>query len=118
MELRRPRCPNMNRDAVLIREPQERLRVIGDRVMDRAVLLGNLNTLEPFWKSLDNVLLKESFSSNSAMVTLHGDWTSPQMRQHYRRDHLVILRKFAFGNAVGGKQDFVRVGNDHLHNPC
>src|ERR1043165_1876581 len=104
----------MNCDAVLIRKPKKGSHVISDWVMNRAVLFRNFNSLEPFRKSLDHVLLKKSFSRDSAMVTLHCDWTSTQMRQHHRGDHLVVRGKLTLSDVVCGKKDFLGMGNHHF----
>src|ERR1043166_9898973 len=97
----------MNCDAVLVREPKKESRIIGDWVMNRAVLFRNFNSLEPFWKSLDYVLLKKSFSRDPTMVTLHCDRTFAQMRQHHRGDHFIVRGKLTFSYPVSGKQHLV-----------
>ena len=36
------------------------------------------------------------------------------MWQHHRRDHLVVVSKLAFVDVVGGKEDFLGVGDHDL----
>ena len=48
----------MRRDAVLVDHPQERPRVGDDRVMDGAVLLGDLDALKPSGKPFDTSFWK------------------------------------------------------------
>src|ERR1043166_10212798 len=81
-------------------------------MMDRAVLLRNFNALEPLRKTLRHVLLKETLLGNAAMVALHRDRPTTQVRQHHRRDHLVVRGELALRDPVSGKQDLFRM-SDH-----
>ena len=58
-EVRHAGRPGMWRDAVLVREPQERANVCHERMLDRATLLRDLHPFEPLRESLGDVFLKE-----------------------------------------------------------
>src|ERR1043165_2807638 len=81
-------------------------------MMDRAAVLWHLDALEPLRKSLRYVFLKETRRANAAVITLHRDRTSPQVRQHQRRNHLVVGRQLALRDSLTRKQNFLRM-RDH-----
>src|SRR5215216_1863637 len=81
--------------------------------MARAAVLWHLNTFEPLRKSLRHVFLKEAGRADAAVITLHRNRPPAQVRQHQRRNHLVVRRQLAFRNSLTRKQDFVRM-RDHL----
>src|ERR1041385_8322967 len=81
-------------------------------MMDRAILLRHFNALEPIGKTFRHVLLKKARRRDATMITFHRNGTAPQVRQHHRRDHLVVRGQLAFRDAVAGKQDLFRM-RDH-----
>src|SRR6185436_1707995 len=82
VEVRRTRRPHVNRDAVLVREPQQRSRVGDNRMIDRPFVLWNLDAFQPFRKTFRNVLLKEPGRAYAAVITLHCHGPTPDVRQH------------------------------------
>ena len=113
VEVRRTRRPHVNRDAVLVGEPEQRSSVVCDRMMNRAAVLWHFDTHKPLRKPFRNVFLKEARRSNAAVITLHRDWTATQVRQHDRRDRFVVRGQLAFCDPIVRKQDLVRM-SDHF----
>src|SRR5215471_703486 len=73
-------------------------------MMHRAALLRHCDAMQPFGETLRHVLLKESLLSDAALKALHRDGAAANVRQHYRRDHLVICRELALGDPVVQEQ--------------
>src|SRR3954470_965325 len=78
-------------------------------MMDRPVLLRHFHALQPGGKSLRDVLLPEAFLSDPGGIALHRDRPSADVRQHHRRDRLVIGREISFRDSIGGEQDLLRM---------
>src|SRR5512144_2592101 len=84
-------------------------------MMNGATLLWYFHAVQPFGKAFDYILLKKSFCSNPTMIALHRDWTSSQMGQHHRGDHLVVVGQLALGYTIRRKHNLVRVGDHTIH---
>src|SRR6266849_9214564 len=82
VEVRCPRRPDVRRDAVLVGKPEQRSRVSDQWMAHRPALLRNLDALQPLGKTLRDILLKEAFLANTAVVALHRDGTAADMRHH------------------------------------
>jgi hypothetical protein len=110
-----PRLPHVQRDAVLIGQPSQRLRAFGHGMHHGAVLFGNLDTAKPFRQRIGEILLHEPLFADTAREPLHGERPALEMRQH-RVGHLaVVVDQLALGDPVlsggGGKHHPVRVGD-------
>src|SRR5690242_11756974 len=116
VHVRRARRPHVRGDAVLIREPHESANVHHDGMMYDAILLRDLHALEPRRESLHDVLLEKSLLADTAVKPLHGYRAPRDVWQHHGRDHLVILRQLALGDAVVGEEHLLRV-RDHALSP-
>src|SRR5690349_3975883 len=100
------------RDRVLVGCPEERPYVGDNRMMDDALLLGHFDAFQPIGKSLRNVLLPESLTSNPRRISLHRHRPAAQVRQHHRRDGFVVRRQLSFGDPVLWKEHLLWMG-DH-----
>jgi hypothetical protein len=112
IQIGNPRRPHVLRDRVLIRDPEQRSRVGHDRVVDDAVFLRHFDALQPLRKALGDVLLPEPLLADSRRIPLHRHRPAAQVRQHHRRDRLVIGSELSLGDAVIGEEHLVRV-RDH-----
>ena len=112
IQLRRARRPHVLGDRVLVRHPEQRPRVGDERMVDDPILLRNLDPFEPRRKSARYVLLPEPFPADAGGISLHRDRPPADVRQHDRRDRLVIRRELALGDPVVGKQNLFRM-RDH-----
>src|SRR5262245_14402481 len=83
-------------------------------MMDHAILLRNLDALQPIRKPSRDVLLKEPLLTDAGRKPFHRDRPENDMRQHQGRNHFVVGGKFAFGNPVIGKQDLLGVRDHHV----
>src|SRR5262249_10206454 len=92
--------PDVRRNAVLIRQPEQRSSIRNDGMVYRPALFLYLDALQPFREAFRNVLLKESLLGDSTVEPLHGDGPTTNVRQHGGRNHLVIRREFTLRNAV------------------
>ena len=90
VEVRRARRPDVRRDAVLVGDPEQRARVGDERIVHRAVLLRHLDALEPRGEALRHVLLDEALLADAGRKALHRDRPAADVRQHHRRDRLVV----------------------------
>ena len=114
VKVRRTRRPDVNRDAVLVREPQQRTRVSHNRMIDSALVLWNLDAFQPCRKTFRDVLLKEAGRGDTAVITLHRYGATPDVRQHQGRNARVVRREFSLRDAVVGKEDFLWMTNHYL----
>ena len=112
IQIRHARDPHVLRDRVLVRHPQQRSLVGDHRMMDDAVLLRHLDSLEPVGKSLRDVLLPEALLADAGRVALHRDRAARDVRQDHRRHRLVIRRQVTLRDPIIREQDFFRMG-DH-----
>ena len=106
------RRPHVRRDAVLIGEPEQRTSVSGDGMMNRAVLLRHLDALQPRGEPLRHVFLDEPLVPDAGGVALHGDRAPLDVRQHDRRDGLVIRCHRALCDPIVGEQHLLGM-RDH-----
>jgi len=83
-------------------------------MIDSALVLGNLDAFQLLRKTFRNVLLKEPRRADAAVITLHRHGSTPDVRQHHRRNARVVRREFSLRDAVVGKEDFLWMTND-LH---
>src|SRR5688572_4721169 len=104
----------MRRDAVLVDEPEQGFGIRHQWIVDNPILLRDLDALEPLRESFRYILLNESLSCDAGGIAFHRDRAADDMRQHHRRDHLVIAGKFTFCDASVWKQDFVRMCDHHV----
>ena len=114
VHVRRARCPHVRRDAVLVDKPQQRPRVRDDWMVHDAVLLGNLDALQPFRKPFRHILLNKSLLADAGRKAFHRDGTTNDVRQHHGRDHLVVSGEFAFRNPVIREQHLFGMGDHHV----
>src|ERR1051326_488224 len=99
-------------DAVLIDEPQQRTLVGHDRVVNDAVLLRNLDALQPIRKALRDIFLDKTFLTDARGETLHRHRPLNDMRQHHACNHFVVRREVSLGNSVIRKQNLFSM-RDH-----
>jgi len=83
-------------------------------MIDSAFVLWNLDAFQPLGKTFRDVFLKEPRRADAAVITLHRYGSSPDVRQHHRRNRFIIRGEFSLGDAVIGKEDFLWMTND-LH---
>jgi hypothetical protein len=107
-QVRQARRPDVRRDRVLVRHPDQRARVVDERVVDGTVVLGarafrDLDPTQPVGKSLRDVLLDEALFGYAGRVTLHRHRTARDVRQHHPRHLLVVGADVALGDSVGRK---------------
>src|SRR5579872_1502265 len=76
VEIRDARRPDVVRDRVLVRGPQERWQIVDERMAHGAVLLRHVDARQPLRESLDDALLPEAFLADAGWVALHRDRTS------------------------------------------
>src|SRR5215468_9519145 len=76
--------------------------------------LRDFDALQPFRKPLRDVLLEESLFSDSGREAFHCYRTPNDVRQHQRRDHLVVACEFAFRDPILRKQDFFGMADHHF----
>src|SRR5829696_5528872 len=81
-------------------------------MMDRAAVLWHLDALEPLRKSFRYVFLKKARRDDATVITLHRNRSPAQVRQHQRRNHLVVRRQLALRDSLTRKQNLVRM-RDH-----
>ncbi len=112
MQVRDPGRPDVRRDAVLVGQPEQRSRVGGQRVVHDASLLGNLDALQPVREAAGDVLLDEALLVDPCRKPLHRDGALADVREHDRRDGLVVRRDVSLGDPVCGEEHFLRMG-DH-----
>src|SRR5204862_7024515 len=89
-------------------------RVRHDGMMDDAVLLGNLDTLQPFPKTFRHIFLEKSLFADAGRKAFHRYRTTSDVRQHHGCNHLVVSGEFAFRNSVIRKQDLFGMGDYHV----
>ena len=112
VEVRHARRPHVRRDAVLVGQPEQRSRVGHERMVDGAVLLRHLDALEPGREALRHVLLQEPLLADAGGIALHRDRPAAEVRQHHRRDRLVVGGQLALGDAVVREQHLLGM-RDH-----
>ena len=83
-QVRDARGPHVKRDAVLIRQPEQRARIGDDGMMDCASLLLHFDALQPFGKTLRNIFLKEALLTDAPVISFHRYGPTANMRQHGR----------------------------------
>ena len=113
VQVRRARRPHVRRDAVLIGHPEQRSRVADERMVHGAALLRHLDALQPLGEALRDVLLQEALLADAARIALHRDRTAADVRQHDRRDRLVVGGELALGDAIVREQHLLRM-RDHV----
>ena len=100
VQVRRARRPHVRGDAVLVGQPQQRSRIADERMAHRPALLGHLDALQPTRESLRDVLVHEARLADARREALHRDRTRADVRQHDRRDRLVVRRELALRDPV------------------
>src|SRR6478735_8691480 len=76
-----------------------------------AILLRDLDTLQPRREALRDVLLPEPLGADAGGIAFHRDRPATQVRQDHRRHRLVIRRDLALGDPVFGEEHLLWVRN-------
>ena len=100
VQIRHARRPHVRRDAVLVRQPQQRSHVVDERMVDRAVLLRHLDALEPLGKSLRTSFWKNPFAPMPAGYRSIVTGRPRMCGSMQRRDRFVVRGQLALGDAV------------------
>src|SRR4051812_21228303 len=101
----------MRRYGVLIGQPEKRIDIACNRMMYGAAFLWDFDPLQPLGKAFFHIFLEEAVSTDAAMVSLHRDGPPAYVRQHIRRNELVIRREFALGDPVLREHQLLRMRN-------
>src|SRR5262249_30865737 len=80
-------------------------------MMNGAVLLRRLDALQPGGESLRDILLPEALLPDTRRIPLHRHRPSFDVRQHDRRDRVVVRGESSFRDAVLREEHFLRVRN-------
>lgn len=104
----------MRSDRVLIDHPEQSLLVADYQVVDRTVLLGNVDGFEPVW-SFRYVFLYEPFGVYAVGKAFEGYGSSADLWQYERRYALVVVGDLAFCDTIGGEEELVGVGYGASH---
>ena len=74
---------------------------------------GASTRLQPGREAVDDVLLQEALGADARRKPLHRDRPAAQVRQHHRRDQVVVGGQLALGDAVVGEEHLVGMRDGH-----
>ena len=91
----------MQFDRRQIRQPDQRRQIVGQNVMDGAMvsLAPDRSSLHPVRPMLRRILLVEKFFVHAVGIALAGERASGQMRQHRRRNTHVVVDHLLLGKS-------------------
>jgi hypothetical protein len=109
-----PRQPGVRGDDVLADEVDERRRIIGDDVCDRAPAFVDGGPPDPLGEVGGGGLHEESAPLDAAGERLQGQWPVADERHHRLGHRLVVAGQFELGDRRVVEQRLVGVGERHV----
>ena len=96
-------------------EPAQRVGVVGHRVGDGAAAAPrHLDACDPLRRALRDRLLDDDRPLDPGVPAPQVQRPLARVRDHRRRDRLVVAREVGLGDPVGREQDLVRVAELHV----
>lgn len=101
----------MQRDAVLVGQPHQRLPAVGYGVHDGAALLAHLSPAHEVRQRVGEILLYEALFRDAAGVSPQSQWSVPDMGKHRVGHCGVVVDQITLGDAVVGEQHSIGMGD-------